>query len=216
MSSYARTEGSLVPQRTTALILIIGIHVGLVVAFASGLARNVIAVIPPMINIPMVDRPPPDPPQLPPLTAKPTLSDPRLQFTDPKVDIAVALDEVPPIRDMTYVGPTEPALPLPSPAKPITRVAGGVGKGFPDSDDYYPPSSIRSGETGTSAIQVCVNAVGRLTSSPTLIATSGSARLDEGALKLAKAGSGHYRPTTEDGHPVDSCYGIRVTFKVKG
>ena len=215
MSSYARTEGSLVPQRTTALILIIGIHVGLVVAFASGLARNVIAVIPPMMEAKVVDRPR-DPPQPPPHSTKPILTDPVVDIPKTTVDIKFAPEEVQ-IKNVAFVGPEEIAERLPPPPreKPINRVAGGVGKGFPNSDDYYPPSSIRAGETGTSAIQVCVNTVGRLTSSPTLIETSGSARLDEGALRLAKAGSGHYRPTTEDGRPINSCYGIRVTFKVK-
>ena len=42
---------------------------------------------------------------------------------------------------------------------------------------------------------------------------SGSARLDAGALQLAKAGSGHYRPTLEDGKAVNSCYSFRVRFE---
>ncbi|TLY91210.1 MAG: energy transducer TonB, partial [Gammaproteobacteria bacterium] len=45
--------------------------------------------------------------------------------------------------------------------------------------------------------------------------SSGSARLDDGALKLAHAGSGHYRPTTEDGRPVDSCYVFRIRFELR-
>jgi hypothetical protein len=56
---------------------------------------------------------------------------------------------------------------------------------------------------------------GRLTAVPTLAETSGSASLDEGALKLAKAGSGHYRATTEDGRPVSSCYQFRIRFNFK-
>ena len=44
---------------------------------------------------------------------------------------------------------------------------------------------------------------------------TGSARLDEGALKLARAGSGHYRATTEDGRPVNSCYPFRIRFQIK-
>jgi hypothetical protein len=32
---------------------------------------------------------------------------------------------------------------------------------------------------------------------------------------LAKAGSGHYRATTEDGQAINSCYAIRVVFTLK-
>jgi hypothetical protein len=39
--------------------------------------------------------------------------------------------------------------------------------------------------------------------------------LDEGAIKLAKAGSGHYRATTENGTPVSSCYGFLIKFNLQ-
>jgi hypothetical protein len=45
--------------------------------------------------------------------------------------------------------------------------------------------------------------------------SSGSPRLDESATRLSLAGSGHYRPTTEDGRPVDSCYVFRVRFVMR-
>jgi TonB family protein len=101
-----------------------------------------------------------------------------------------------------------------APPQPINRVVGGLGKGFPNTDAYYPPSSRRLGETGAATLQVCVDGTGRLTSAPTLIQSSGSTRLDGGALKLAQAGSGHYRATTENGEPVDSCFGVRITFQL--
>jgi len=56
---------------------------------------------------------------------------------------------------------------------------------------------------------------GRLTATPTIARSSGSSSLDEGALKLAKAGSGHYRATTEDGLPVSSCYEFLIRFNLK-
>ena len=45
--------------------------------------------------------------------------------------------------------------------------------------------------------------------------SSGSARLDEGAIKLARAGSGHYRASTENGTPVSSCYGYLIKFNLR-
>ena len=66
-----------------------------------------------------------------------------------------------------------------------------------------------------STVRVCVDSKGKLTSNPTTVKSSGIARLDEGALKLARAGSGHYRATTEDGQPVDSCYPLGIRFQLK-
>jgi hypothetical protein len=54
-----------------------------------------------------------------------------------------------------------------------------------------------------------------LASDPAIAQSSGSARLDEGALKLAKAGSGHYRSTTENGTPVSYCYPLRIRFELR-
>ena len=48
---------------------------------------------------------------------------------------------------------------------------------------------------------------------PTIAKTSGSARLDEGAIKLAKAG--HYNPGTEDGKPVTACINFSIKFQLK-
>jgi TonB family protein len=70
-------------------------------------------------------------------------------------------------------------------------------------------------EQGNVTVQVCVDGKGRLTSDPTTLQSAGSPRLDEGALKLARAGSGHYRATTEDGQPVNSCYPLRIRFELK-
>jgi TonB family protein len=81
--------------------------------------------------------------------------------------------------------------------------------------DFYPPPSIHLREQGVSTVRVCVDAKGRLTSDPTTLKGSGSARLDEGALKLARAGSGHYRAATEDGQPVGSCYPLGIRFQLK-
>ena len=92
---------------------------------------------------------------------------------------------------------------------------GGPGSGFPNPDDYYPSIAKRLEEQGVATVRVCVAANGRLTSDPMTVQTSGSQRLDEGALQLAKAGSGHYRATTEDGRPVNSCYSFRVRFELK-
>jgi TonB family protein len=91
---------------------------------------------------------------------------------------------------------------------------GGPGKGFPATADYYPDASRRLGEQGAAAVQVCVDPRGQLTSEPTIIQSSGSTRLDGSARALARAGSGHYRPTTEDGRAVSACFPFRIRFEL--
>jgi TonB family protein len=98
----------------------------------------------------------------------------------------------------------------------VNRVLGGPGAGFPNTDDFYPEASRRLGEKGITTVGVCVDGAGRLVGKPTVEQSSGSVRLDEGAVRLAKAGSGHYRATTEDGHPVSACYPLRVRFQLRG
>jgi TonB family protein len=97
----------------------------------------------------------------------------------------------------------------------VIRVQGGPGIGFPNTDDYYPSIAKRMEEQGVTTVRVCVGVNGRLISDPTIAQTSGSLRLDDGALLLAKAGSGHYRAATEDGRAVNSCYSYRVRFALR-
>ncbi|HET9391557.1 MAG TPA: energy transducer TonB, partial [Steroidobacteraceae bacterium] len=116
------------------------------------------------------------------------------------------------IQDVTNKHVEKP--PPPPPAKAVNRVAGGPGKGFPNTEDYYPPASRRLNEQGVATVHVCIDAKGKVTEEPTVSQTSGSARLDEGAVKLAKAGSGRYRPTTEDGQPINSCLNFAIRFQL--
>jgi TonB family protein len=147
---------------------------------------------------------------------------PRLQ--DPKLDhviIDVPRPEYTPPADADSAANVTTDIaepPLLAPAAPphvVTQVQGGPGAGFPDPDDFYPALAKYREEQGVATVRVCVDAHGKLTSDPTTVQGSGSALLDAGALKLAKAGSGHYRASTEDGQPVNSCYPFRVRFQMK-
>jgi len=82
----------------------------------------------------------------------------------------------------------------------VQRLPGGPGQGFPRTADYYPDAALRLGEQGSVSVQVCVAGNGRLTSDPAIAQSSGSARLDGGALALAKAGSGSL-PSRDRGRP---------------
>jgi len=161
----------------------------------------------------VIDQPPPqikpppwqfhglilEPPKMPPIVLDPPKDD-----TVPKV----ALSPDPP-------GPPSLGPPRRLPPHEIMRVQGGVGPAFPHPDDYYPDASKRLEEQGAAVLRVCVDEVGRLTADPVKEESSGSGRLDAAAIRLAKAGSGRYRPTTEDGRPVSECYPIKIRFQLR-
>jgi TonB family protein len=207
-----RFDLPLLSRRTFTFILIVGLHALLIYGFVAGFAQRVRTVIPVLTHgVVIVESRPLHPPP-PPL--KPAVRLTRIPVTDPVFtapkDIEFPTD--PDLKGATgseEVGPSGPPIP---PA--VTRIVGGPGQGFPTTDDYYPETSRRLAETGAANVQVCVDSQGRLTGDPVLDSSSGSRRIDAAALRLARAGSGHYRPTTEDGKPVSSCYAYRIRFRL--
>jgi TonB family protein len=204
-----------VSRRSSTLFLILTLHVAVFYVVMTSISHTHGAKIPdPLVNSVVKKDPIKDPP--------PML--PGVNFTDativiPKghvIDIPQDVDR----GEITanfgdgsrVVLPPEGSF---EPVSPRVRVPGGPGAGFPNTDDYYPASTIRAGQEGAVTMQVCVDTRGRLTSAPTTLQRAGIAPLDEAALRLARAGSGHYRATTEDGRPIDSCYPIRVRFQLK-
>jgi periplasmic protein TonB len=201
-------------RRTATFILVAGLHIAVLYGFiAVGTKVFQPKPIPPFQT--SVIEPPsktPPPPIVPPKPITETLSmDPpdRPKYVDSDTADPPIVDDPPVVHD----GPPSPPLTVDPPG--VHRVMGGPGSGFPDTEDFYPSASKRIGEQGVVQVQVCVNPDGRLGADPTLAASSGFARLDEGALRLAKAASGHYRPSTEDGRAVSSCYPYKIRFRMK-
>ena len=101
------------------------------------------------------------------------------------------------------------------PAPPVhtsSRKRAAPAKNFPNSEDFYPAASKRLNEEGAPTVHVCVGASGKLSGAPTIAQSSGSPRLDEGALNLAKAG--RYVAGSEDGKPIDDCIDFRIRFQM--
>ena len=210
MTYYSHRDPPLFTLRTLALVLIACLHVILIYALASGLGigKRMTEVTPSPVAGHFL---PAAPEPLPPAPPPPTLTSWRVDAPP-----LPPPPQFPPDNAMSEIveGPS-PAHALPLPPAPVDRVVGGPGRGFPDTAEYYPPASRRLAETGTAAVRVCVDRTGRLTTLPVIAQSSGSRRLDESAMRLSLAGSGHYRPTTEDGRPVDSCYLFRVRFVMR-
>jgi TonB family protein len=201
-------------RRTVAFILIVGLQVLLVYGFAAGFTQQIVIPLPTSMHGSILEETNPQRPvptsvakNFKPQVIKPWVlgpqDSPRIPFTVDNGDLPQATPQAPP-------GPSSRGAP-----GPVLRVWGGPDKGFPNTDDYYPAMSRRLAETGTANVHVCVDPQGRLTGDPVLVQSSGSRRIDDAALKLAKVGSGHYRSTTDNGSPVSSCYSYRIKFELE-
>jgi periplasmic protein TonB len=203
---------SFYPRRTTVSVLIVALHILVIYGLASGMARTVLEKVPDPLQVTFM--PNPKPRYLPP---PPPVSTPfkplRVKAATHELAVDVHLDRVTVAE--TAVEPHELASSPPPQTPLVTRVIGGPGPGFPNTADFYPDAARRLLEQGSASVYVCVDGSGRLTADPTIAQSSGSARLDQGALRLARAGSGHYRATTEDGKFVSGCYAFRVRFQLR-
>lgn len=209
MIAYTQLSSPPVSRRTMTFLLVACLHAAVLYGLLVHMIANFKVVseaplVPHFIDPPRAAPPPTPGPQMTSTTIHvPTLPD-VLRFEREATDVDVVITREP-------AGPTSP---LPAPHV-INRVQGGPGAGFPSANDFYPSAAIFHGEQGVATLRACVDGRGRLTSDPTIIQSSGSRRLDEGAVRLAKAGSGHYLATTEDGQPIDSCYPFRIRFDLR-
>jgi TonB family protein len=201
--------------RSGTLFLIAGLHAALFYGLITTLGHTHRPPIPYNLENEVLKPVPRNPLPLP--LPGPTLETWTVDVPPPIAPVAPGSD---PDREVTTTvaeNPPEQSAP-PQPEAPthiVRQVVGGPDTGFPDTADFYPSLSRHMEEQGISIVQVCVDPRGRLISDPTTVRGSGSTRLDEGALKLARAGSGHYRATTQDGRPVSSCYSMGIRFQLR-
>jgi protein TonB len=208
MAAYAQ-DTAFISRRAIVLVVIILLHVLLAYGLATGLARRAMEIIAPPIQTTIVeevqqhDLPPPPPP--------PEFERPPVEVPPPDINIDIPAE---PTQSTAITDVTDKHVAAPPPAAPVSNKTNpSPGKNFPNTADYYPAASMRLGEEGAAVVHACVGPNGKLSEEPTVAKTSGSARLDEGALKLAKAG--HYNPGTEDGKPTTACINFSIKFQLK-
>jgi protein TonB len=206
MAAYAH-DSNFFSRRAIVFLVIVALHVFLAWMLASGLARKVVEVIAPPIETNLIEEieqqeePPPPPP--------PEFERPPIEIPPPEVTIDIPVDpQTTAISDVT----TKP-VPKAPPAPPAPRnVVKPKGK-FPSTDDFYPAASIRLEEQGSVVVRTCVGPNNKLSETPTVTTSSGSARLDEAAVKLARAA--RYTAGSVDGAPNTDCFSTRVRFELK-
>jgi periplasmic protein TonB len=197
-------------RRTAVLAAIIALHVFILWALATGLARKAIEVLAPPIQTDIVQEeknkaepPPPPPPEM------------RKEVVEvPPPDINIAMPEVGPSTTAITARVEQPKNTAPVARAAIAATAVGLGRGFPNVDDYYPDSSRRLGEEGLTVVDICVGPDGKLTEAPKVGKSSGHERLDQAAVKVAQVGSGRFKPATEDGKPITKCTQLPIRFKL--
>ena len=205
-ATYAYQSNS---RRATVLAVIIGVHLLMGWALVSGLARSVVEVIAAPLQTDLIDeiktedKPPPPPP--------PEMERPPVEVPPPEVTIDIPMESA---NTTAISDVTNRPVPV-APPQPVARpIPARLGKNFPNSEDYYPPAAKRAEEQGSPTVKVCVGPNGKLVREPVIQASSNFPRLDEGALKLAKAG--RYMPGTQDGQPLpESCIAFKVKFQIK-
>jgi protein TonB len=208
MTAYVQ-DSTFFTRRGAVLAAIIGLHVFVIWALASGLAHKALELVAPPISADIVeevkkqDLPPPPPP--------PELERPPVEVPPPDVNIDIPVEtNTTAIQDVT----DKPVVHAPPPKASVPSTPLALAKGFPNVDDYYPGSARRLGQEGTALVNVCVGPDGKLSKEPTIEKSSGTASLDEAAMKLAHAGSGRFKPATVEGKPVEACTKLPVKFKL--
>lgn len=172
-------------SRTITFVLVATLHLAVLYALAMGLSQHFTKPSPGPFQI--RDIPPPprsDPPPLPgPQFMPTTFKLPPTEKLPP-----VESDPADIVQGTTDDPPAHPEVP-PVPRSVANRIEGGPGTGFPSTNDFYPDAAIRAAEAGAATVNACVDGKGHLLSEPTIIQSTGSPRLDQAALRLARAGS---------------------------
>jgi hypothetical protein len=109
------------------------------------------------------------------------------------------------------------AVPAPAlgsnPSVPEGKVIPGSVSDHCEEPLFAAPGSHHAPPSGRSVLCVCVDEKGALTQSPVVTESSGDPRVDSGAVKLARAGSGRYQPPTLDGAPQKGCFRFSINFR---
>lgn len=208
MSAYVQ-DTQFLTRRTVVLGAIIALHIAIIYVLASGLATRAIQMVAPPIQTEIVQqtkqqvKPPPPPP--------PQLQQQQVQVPPPVIQINVPqAAQTHAITIVKRVVRAAPAPPAPARVTPLAEIQ----RDFPSTDDYYPDASRRLGEQGTALVKMCIGAGGRVVGDPAIMRSSGSSRLDQAAIRYARATSGHFSPETRNGVPVTVCTALPIKFQL--
>ncbi len=201
VSPYATRQRS-PGKHLTGIALVVLLHLVLLWAITSGLARKVVRITENTVEaVLMSEAPPPAPapaPKTPPLpTPKtPTPPPPAPNSTAPAITQAA----------------TPPAAAPAAPTTPSLRTGAVIQAGAHCAKPDYPSASRRMEEEGTVTLKFLIGVDGHVMQAE-IEKTSGFNRLDEAARNaLSKC---QFRPGTVDGKPEQSWASIKYTWRLE-
>ena len=207
MSAYVQ-DTQFFTRRTVVLFAIIALHIFIAWVLATGLASRAIQMVAPPIQTQIVQqtkqqlKPPPPPP--------PQLQKQEVEVPPPVVNIQIPQEAQ--THAITVVKKVVRAAAPPAPTR-VTPLQA-IARDFPSTDEYYPDASRRLGEQGTALVKMCIGAGGKVIGDPSIQKSSGSSRLDQAAVRYARATSGHFSPETRNGVPVTVCTALPIKFQL--
>lgn len=188
-----------------AIAVVVLVHLALIVALKSGLARKAVEIVTGPMKVDIVreeiipEREPP-PPAVKIETPPPFVPAPEINIEFPPEPVQTITT--------TTTPPPEPSAPVRAPPV-ISRSAPGVpGSGLSKPD--YPPVSRRLGQEGTVVLSLYILESGRVGEAK-VKTSSGFPKLDEAAVTHALR-AWRFRPATENGKAVPVWHDFRVKF----
>lgn len=175
------------PLRFIGLGSVVVINALVAFALASGLGQQMVAklteteVVIIQEEVLPDEEPPPPPPvdvELPPPPPQVVL--PEFTFDQPPPPNAIAQVQLTP--QPARPAEVRPAPPKPAPVRPSVPPKVDARRFSEMLQDDYPPASLRAKEEGVVTLSMCVSEVGKI-SDVKLVKSSGSARLDDAAVK---------------------------------
>jgi len=188
--------------RMTGIITAAALTVGAGYVFSTGLANDFIPDLQKKMEVfilqpekPIEVEKLPDPPKVE--KVKP-VEVPPPEFVAPDIPIEVT---TPPVITAPPA-PPEPVVATPAPAPPAPPAPDTRPKLRSTDKPEYPAASIRASEQGTTKLEVCVSAQGRVTS-VNVTGSSGSSRLDQAAASWLR--NAKFSPAVTGGQPTALC-----------
>ncbi len=193
-SSYASRQRS-VRKHLTGIGLVVLLHVLLLWAISSGLARKVVHMTENTVEaVLMSEAPPPAPPA-------PKTPPPKTPAPPPPAPTSTA-----PVITQT------PAPVAAAPTAPAIRTGAVIQPGAHCAKPDYPSASRRMEEEGTVTLKFLIGVDGKVLQAD-IEKSSGFTRLDEAARNaLSKC---QFRPGTVDGKPEQSWASIKYTWRLE-
>lgn len=203
MSTLDFREGHPSSSRVVGLAVVFGLHLLLVWALVSGLARDVVKAVQEPLQVALIAEMPKEVPPAPP---PPEVVKPPEAYVPPPV-----VQRAPPVTPQKTIQQVQTAEPPPVVAEPqpvLPRADPSHGNTQPP----YPPASRRAGEEGRVILMLYVDANGRVTDGR-VDKSSGYDRLDKVALMHARR-TWRFLPAMKDGVPTGHWMKFAVNFKL--